>query len=109
MNWRNQLSVERGAPGRSVYRVEISPAADRDPEKLKGRIRMQDFERLLNTVRSLVDNPRPRRVRKVRGTENAYRVRVGNYGVVYDVYDRDDLVLVLQVARRSETTYGQVH
>ncbi|MBE9515167.1 MAG: type II toxin-antitoxin system RelE/ParE family toxin, partial [Chloroflexi bacterium] len=34
-----------------------------------------------------------------------YRIRVGNYRVVYDVYDSDNLVLILQVARRSETTY----
>ena len=90
-----------------MYRVEISPAADRDLEKLKSRIRMQDFERLRNAVRSLAGEPRPRGVRKIRGTENAYRIRVSNYRVVYDVYDSDNLVLILQVARRSETTYRQ--
>ena len=94
-------------PGQSVYRVEISPAADRDLEKLKGRIRMQDFERLRNAVRSLAENPRPQGVRKIRGVEKAYRISVGNYRVVYDVYDSDNLVLILQVARRSETTYRQ--
>jgi mRNA interferase RelE/StbE len=88
-----------------VYRVEISPAADRDLEKLKGRIRVQDFERLRNAVRSLAENPRPQGVRKIRGAEKAYRIRVGNYRVVYDVYDSDSLVLILQIARRSETTY----
>ena len=94
-------------PGQSVYRVEISPAADRDLEKLKSRIRMQDFERLRNAVRSLADEPRPQGVGKIRGAEKAYRIRVGNYRVVYDVYDSDNLVLILQVARRSETTYRQ--
>ena len=88
-----------------MYRVEISPAADRDLEKLKTRIRMQDFERLRNAVRSLAEEPRPQGVRKIRGAEKAYRIRVGNYRVVYDVYDSDNLVLILQVARRSETTY----
>jgi mRNA interferase RelE/StbE len=90
-----------------VYRVEISPAADRDIEKLKGRIRMQDFERLRNAVRALAEEPRPQGVRKIRGAEKAYRIRVGNYRVVYDVYDGDNLVLILQVTRRSETTYRQ--
>jgi mRNA interferase RelE/StbE len=91
-----------------VYRIEISPAADRDLEKLRGRIRMQDFERLRNAVRGLAENPRPQRVRKIKGAEKAYRIRVGNYRVVYDVYDSDNLVLILQVARRSETTYRQL-
>ena len=90
-----------------MYRVEVSPAAGRDLEKLKGRIRMQDFERLRNAVRSLAEKPRPQRIRKIRGTEKAYRIRVGNYGVVYDVYESDNLVLILQVARRSETTCHQ--
>ena len=68
---------------------------------------MPDFERLRNAVRSLAENPRPQGVRKIKGTEKAYRIRVGNYRVVYYVYDGDNLVLILQVARRSETTYRQ--
>jgi mRNA interferase RelE/StbE len=91
-----------------VYRVEISPAADRDLEKLKSRILMQDFQRLRNAVRALAEEPRPRGVRKIRGADKAYRIRVGNYRVVYDVYDSDNLVLILQVAHRNETTYRQV-
>ena len=90
-----------------MYRVEISPAADRDLEKLKTRIRMRDFDRLRNAVRALAENPRPQGVRKLKGAEKAYRIRVGNYRVVYDLYDSDNLVLILQIARRSETTYRQ--
>ena len=90
-----------------MYRIEISPAADRDLEKLKDRISRQDFERLRKAVGSLAKEPRPQRVRKIKGTEKAYRIRVGNYRIVYDVYDRDNLVLILQVVRRSETTYRQ--
>jgi len=88
-----------------VYRIEISPAADHDLEKLKSRIRRQDFERLRDAVGSLAEEPRPQGVRKIKGAEKAYRIRVGSYRVVYEVYDNDSLVLILQVARRSETTY----
>lgn len=91
-----------------MYRIEISPAADRDLEKLKARIRMPDFERLRNVVRSLANEPRPPGVRKIavaKGTDKAYRIRVGNYRLVYDVYDDAKLVLILRVARRSEATY----
>jgi len=88
-----------------VYRIEVAPAADRDLEKLKGRIRRQDFERLREAVNSLATEPRPQGIRKIKSAERAYRIRVGNYRVVYEVYDSDKLVLILQVARRSETTY----
>ena len=90
-----------------MYRLEVSPAADRDLEKLKGRIRKQDFERLRTAVRSLADEPRPQGTRKIKGAERAYRIRVGSYRVVYEVYNDDNLVLILQVVRRSETTYRQ--
>jgi len=43
--------------------------------------------------------------RKIEGSVTAYRVRVGNYRIVYDVYDDKKLVVILQVVRRSETTY----
>ncbi len=90
-----------------MYRLEVSPAADRDLEKLKGRIRRQDFERLRDAVAGLAEEPRPQGVRKIKGEERAYRIRTGNYRVVYEVYDNDKLVLILQVVRRSETTYRQ--
>ena len=90
-----------------MNRLEVSPAADRDLEKLKGRIRRQDLERLRDAVSGLTAEPRPQGVRKIKGAEKAYRIRVGNYRVVYEVYDNNNLVLILQVARRSETTYRQ--
>jgi len=88
-----------------VHRLVVSPAADRDLEKLKGRITRRDFERLRDAVRNLAKTPRPQGVRKIKGADNVYRIRVGNYRVVYDVYDSDKLVLILLVTRRSETTY----
>jgi mRNA interferase RelE/StbE len=88
-----------------VYRLEVSPAADRDLGKLKSRIRREDFESLRDAVRSLAEEPRPQGVRKIKGADNAYRIRVGGYRVVYDIYDSDKLVLLLQINRRSETTY----
>ena len=88
-----------------MYRIELSPAADRDLERLKGRIKREDFERLRDAIRGLAEKPRPHMTRKLKGAERAYRIRVGSYRVVYEVYDEDKLVLLLQIARRSETTY----
>ena len=88
-----------------MYRLEVSPAADRDLAKLKGRIRRQDFERLRDAVRGLAEEPRPPTVRKILGYEEAFRIRVGSYRVVYEVYDREKLVLILQVERRTEAAY----
>lgn len=88
-----------------MYRLEVSPAADHDLERLKGRIRRQDFERLRVAIRSLSNESRPHGVRKIKGAERAYRIRVGSYRVVYEIYDNEQLVLILQVARRTEAMY----
>jgi len=88
-----------------VYRIEVSPAADRNLERLKRRIQKYDFERLRVAIRGLANEPRPHGVRKIEGSERAYRIRVGNYRVVYEIYDDEKLVLILQLARRTETTY----
>lgn len=88
-----------------MYTIEVSPAAERDLERLKRRIQRHDFERLRVAIRALADEPRPHGVRKIEGAETAYRIRVGSYRVVYEVYDTENLVLILQVIRRTETTY----
>jgi len=88
-----------------MYRLEVSPAADRNLERLKRRIQRQDFERLRVAIRGLANEPRPHGVRKIEGSERAYRITVGNYRVVYEIYDDEKLVLILQLARRTETTY----
>jgi len=87
------------------YRIKVSPAADRDLQKLQERIRKQDFNRLCEAIDKLVVEPRPHGVRKIKGDVTAYRVRVGNYRIVYDAYDDKKLIVILQVMRRSETTY----
>jgi mRNA interferase RelE/StbE len=88
-----------------VFKLEVSPAADRDLAKLKDRMRRQDFERLREAVRRLAEEPRPEGVRKIKGAERSYRIRVGSYRVVYKLNDNEKLVLILQIVRRSETTY----
>lgn len=88
-----------------MYRLEVSPAADRDLERLKRRIQRHNFERLRAAIRGLANEPRPHGVRKIEGAERAYRIRVGGYRVVYEIYDAENLVLILQVVRRTETTY----
>lgn len=88
-----------------MHRLEVSPAADRDLDRLKQRIRRRDFESLRAAIGGLAEDPRPHGVRKIKGAERAYRIRAGDYRVVYEVHDNEKPVLILQVTRRTETTY----
>jgi mRNA interferase RelE/StbE len=91
--------------GQKVYKVEISPSAGRDAETLRYRINRNDFDHLKIAVRNLAIEPRPKGVRKIKGTDKAYRIRTGSYRVVYEIYDSDKLVLILEIARCTDTTY----
>lgn len=88
-----------------MYSLEVSPAADRDLGRLKRQIQRQDLERLLVAIGGLANEPHPHGVRKIKGAERAYRIRVGNYRVIYEIYDTENLILILRVLRRTETTY----
>jgi mRNA interferase RelE/StbE len=89
-----------------MFRIEVAPGAERDIRKLEHRISRQDFERLRLAIKNLAQEPRPQGIRKIQGTERSYRVqRVGNYRVIYNVYDEENLVLILQLGRRNEGTY----
>lgn len=83
------------------YRVEIAPAAGRDLRRFPPQVR----GRLEPEILALRDEPRPHGVRKIQGEERAYRIRVGNYRVVYEVYENEKLVVILRVVRRSESSY----
>jgi mRNA interferase RelE/StbE len=75
----------------------------RDVEKQLRRIPKNQQERLVDTMRSCCIEPRPY------GSEHLqdvlYRVKVGEYRIIYAVFDVEVVVVVCKVGRRSENTY----
>ena len=84
-------------------RVELAPAAQRQLRRLPPG----DAARLRGPILALAIDPRPTGVTKLVGTD-FWRLRVGDLRVVYQVEDDDRLVVILRVARRSESTYRRV-
>ena len=80
------------------YRVDIRPAARRELEKL----RQPMFTRMSGAIAALSVNPRPRGCTKLVDTDSDYRVRVGDYRVLYEVFDKERLVLVYRIRHRSK-------
>jgi len=64
---------------------------------------LKDRERVVETMRSLRDDPRAHNTLQLQ--DNLYRVRVGDYRVLYAVFDRVLVVFVCKTARRAEATY----
>ena len=82
----------------SRYKVELVATARRELLKLPAKIRV----RVADAIRSLGANPRPTGCKKLAGNAAYYRIRVGDYRVLYEVRDRAILVLVIKVGHRRE-------
>ena len=81
-----------------AYRVELSNRAKRDVATLSPQVQT----RILKALRTLEANPRPLGVEKLKGEDDAYRLRVGDYRILYEVHDEVLLVLVVKVGHRRE-------
>ena len=74
-----------------------------DVEKQLSRVPRPFAERLAQAIRGLTANPHPTQVKSL--GQDLYRLRVGNYRIVYAVFDDKQEIVVCKVARRSEKTY----
>ncbi len=60
-----------------------------------------DVRKIIETIRALADNPRPPGVKKLSGSDQ-YRVRKGDYRIVYSIHDNELKVWIVQVGHRRE-------
>lgn len=81
-----------------LYAVEIAPAAERVICNLEAPVR----KRILRKLEALRIEPRPTGVKKLSDTEQLYRVRIGDYRIIYEIADRVAIVLVLKVGNRKD-------
>jgi mRNA interferase RelE/StbE len=81
-----------------TYRVEFAPLARRQIKKLPREVQ----KRIIERVEALASNPRSAGVKKLVSEENLHRVRIGEYRAVYQIRDRELIVLVVKVGHRRE-------
>jgi mRNA interferase RelE/StbE len=81
-----------------VYAVLLEAGAERSLRRLDAVV----FRRVVAALRILADNPRPAGCRKLTGSDRDWRVRVGNYRVVYEIDDKNREVRVLRIRHRRD-------
>ena len=81
-----------------MYRVFLERAAERDLNRLSSEI----YDRVITAIRALGNNPRPPGCRKLAGSKSDWRIRVGDYRVVYEIADEIRVVRVNRVRHRRE-------
>lgn len=81
-----------------TYRVTLTPLAARQLRQLDPPVR----RRIQAAIELLADNPRPPTATRLVGGSDEWRVRTGDYRIVYELLDNILLVLVLAVGHRRE-------
>ena len=81
-----------------THSVRLSPAAARQLRKFDPQTR----RRLQAVIELLSDEPRPPAATRLVGGAGEWRVRTGDYRVIYEIHDGELLVLVLRMAHRRE-------
>jgi mRNA interferase RelE/StbE len=83
------------------YAITFARSARKELESLEAEV----VGRVFPKIEALSKEPRPAGCRKLTGEENYWRIRVGDYRVVYEIDDRKQIVDVIYVRHRSKA-YG---
>lgn len=79
------------------YKIEIKKSAAKEIEKLP----KHEIKKIVEKIQSLSDDPRPQQSKKLSADER-YRVRVGNYRILYEIQDDVLIVYVVKVGHRKD-------
>jgi mRNA interferase RelE/StbE len=79
-----------------AYTIEIAPAAERQLKALSKTLQHRIIQHLLD----LQTEPRPSGVKKL--DDDTYRIRAGDYRVIYQIADQPLLILVLKIGHRRD-------
>lgn len=82
----------------SSYLVKLMPQAQKDLDDFSGKL-LSRFEEI---ILGLYDEPRPHNSKKLSGGSSRWRIRAGDYRILYEIDDESRLVKVFRVAHRRE-------
>ena len=81
-----------------AYQVQISQAARRDLKSIRGPGR----RRIADAIDGLANDPRHHGFAKLAGPDETYRIRVGEYRIIYQIEDDRLIVLVVRIGHRKD-------
>ena len=81
-----------------IYQIDWKPSALRELKQLDRQI----VTRIVTAVEALLSDPFPSGVKKLHGGESTYRIRVGNYRVIYEVFSTRLVIEITRVRHRED-------
>ena len=82
-----------------MYEVFLESSAGRDLRRLGAA----EFRRITARIKVLAEDPRPSGCRKIVGSDRDWRIRVGDYRIIYEIDDAARAVRVMRVRHRRES------
>jgi len=79
------------------YKIFIKPSAVKELETLPRK----NIQRITSKIQSLKDNPRPHGCEKL-SAQQQYRIRQGNYRIIYSIDDAESSVHVVKIGHRRD-------
>ncbi len=80
------------------YAVTFARSARKELESLEGEL----VERVFRRIESLGREPRPSGCKKLVGNKSLWRIRIGNYRIVYAIYDKRQTVDIVAIRHRKD-------
>ncbi|SHN08782.1 type II toxin-antitoxin system RelE family toxin [Mucilaginibacter sp. OK098] len=80
-----------------LYRITISSLAQKQLNKLQDNI----VKRLIEAIYKLAENPRPAGYKRLKGRDGC-RIRVGDYRIIYEIFDGELLIEVVALGHRKD-------
>ena len=81
-----------------IYTVITPKAVQKQLDALPDDV----YKRIAAKIQRLVEEPRPDGVVKMKGSDNEYRIRIGDYRVRYEINDKELIILLLQCKHRRD-------
>ena len=81
-----------------TYRIEWKPSALRELKRIDHHM----IGRIIKDVESLSTNPFPPGIKKLYGSDHTYRLRIGDYRVIYEVITSHVIIEVIRIRHRKD-------
>ena len=81
-----------------MYEIYLERRAERDLKKISSPL----FDKILYKIKSLRKNPRPTNCKKITDSKSDYRIRIGDYRVIYEIRDKEKEIRIMRVRNRKE-------
>ena len=81
-----------------AYSILLAPPAERQLKALDQPVQ----KRIVRRLRALRENPRPQGVKKLAGEDDLYRIREGDYRIIYTIRNKELIILVVKIGNRKE-------